>query len=191
MDEKTRHLFELSSTTTKSKTLAASPSGISIELVEHLGENEYGKIIKISETLVDKFGDNARFSRNSIRKYFNYPKTIPFIVRYRGEIQGFIVGVPLEHFIKEGWARCDENLEKGNTIYTYAYVVKKDHRHLGVAKMLKRVYQNTLRRKGYEYVTGHVLEGVSQRFVKKSQVVRKFNNWNNTGYIFEYYRCVL
>jgi hypothetical protein len=191
MDKNTRDLFEISLSETQSRVLASTPDGISIELVEHLGEAEYGKIVKISETLVDNFGSNARFNRSSIKKYFNYPKTLPFIIRYKDNIEGFIVGSPIENFAKEDWAQYDDNLGKGNTIYTYAYVVKKDKRNMGIAKMLKRVYQNTLKRKGYLYMSGHVMEGVSLHFTIKSHVVRKFDNWNNTGYAFEYYRCPL
>ncbi len=191
MDKSTQNLFEVSLSETQSRVLASTPTGISIELVERLGEAEYGKIVKISETLADRFGEKMKFNRNSIRKYFNYPKTQPFIIRFKDDIEGFIIGVPLEHFAKESWVHCDENLGKGNTMYTYAYVVKKDFRYIGLAKMLKRVYQNALRRKGYTYITGHVMEGVSLHFTKKSHVVCKFNDWNNTGYTFEYYRCPL
>ncbi len=191
MDKNTRDLFEISLSETKSRVLASTPDGISIELVEHLGEAEYGKIVKISETLVDNFGSNARFNRSSIKKYFNHPKTLPFIIRYKDNIEGFIVGSPIENFAKEDWAQYDDNLGKGNTIYTYAYVVKKDKRNIGIAKMLKRVYQNTLKHKGYLYMSGHVMEGVSLHFTIKSHIVRKFDNWNNTGYAFEYYRCPL
>lgn len=191
MDKSTRDLFEVSLSETKSRVLATNPSGISVELVEQLGESEYSKIVKISETLTEKFGKNARFNRSTVKKYFNYPKTLPFIIRYKNEIEGFIIGVPLENFIDDEWSKCDENLGKGNTIYTYAYVVKEDHRHLGIAKMLKRVYQNTLKRKGYIYVTGHVIENVALHFTKDTHVISKFKNWNNTGYTFEYYRCLL
>lgn len=191
MDKNTRELFEVSLSETKTRILATTASGISVEIVEHLGEADYPKIIKISETLVDNFGQHARFNRNSIKKYFNYPKTLPFIVKLRGEIEGVIIGVPLENFEEEEWAKCDDNLGKKNTIYTYAYIVRKEHRQFGLSKMLKRVYQSTLKRKNFEFITGHVLEGVSSQFTKSSQVVRKFTNWNDTGYTFEYYRYPL
>jgi len=44
MDKGTRDLFEVSLSETQSRVLASTPSGISIELVERLGESEYGKI---------------------------------------------------------------------------------------------------------------------------------------------------
>lgn len=191
MDQSTRELFEVTLSETKSRVLASTSDGISVELIEHLGESEFGQIVKISETLVDNFGQNARFNRNSIKKYFNYPKTLPFVIKHNGEVEGFIVGVPLEYFTKENWAQCDENLGKGNTVYTYAYIVRKDKRQLGLSKMLKRVYQNTLKRRGFIYITGHVMQGVAANFTRNSLVVRKFDNWNNTGFTFEYYRSVL
>lgn len=191
MENDGRQLFEVSLSATKSQVLAVTADGISVELVEHLGEADYSKIVKISETLVDNFGQNARFNRNAVRKYFNYPRTLPFIIKYQGEIEGFIVGVPLEHFAKENWVNCDENLGRNNTLYTYAFIVRKDHRQLGLAKMLKRVYQSTVRRRGFTFITGHVMEGVSKSFIQDAVVVRKFDNWNGTGYTFEYYRLTL
>jgi len=191
MDKDARELFEVSLSETKSQVLATTENGISVDLVEHLGENDYGKIVKISETLVDNFGQNARFNRNAVRKYFNYPRTLPLIIKYKDEIEGFIVGVPIENFSKEEWTRCDENLGRNNTIYTYAFVVRKDHRQLGLAKMLKRVYQSTVKKRGYSYLTGHVMEGVSRSFIQDAVVVRKFDNWNGTGFTFEYYRVAL
>lgn len=188
MDKNTRELFEVTLSETKSRVLASTPTGISVEIVERLGEAEFGKIVKISELLSDNFGAGAKLTRNAVRKYFNYPKTLPFLIRYKGNIEGFIVGVPLEHFAKEEWAKYDENLGKGNTIYTYAFIVNKRYHHLGISKMLKRVYHNTLKRRSFQFVTGHVLEGISAKLTRRSHIVRKFDNWNNTVYTFEYYR---
>ncbi|MCK9483824.1 MAG: hypothetical protein M0R34_05625 [Candidatus Marinimicrobia bacterium] len=191
MDKRTRELFEVTLSETQSRVLASTADGISVEIVEHLGEADFGQIVKISETLVDNFGQNARFNRNSVKKYFNYPKTLPFVIRYKGEIEGFIVGVPLEYFSKESWAQCDENLSQNNTVYTYAYIVRKERRVLGLSKILKRVYQNTLKRRGYKYITGHVMQGVTANFTRNYYIVRQFDNWNNTGFTFEYYRSAL
>ncbi len=191
MDKITKELFELTLSSTKSKILASSDTGISVELIEFLGELEYRNIIKISDVLTESYGQNARFTRNTIKKYFNYPKTLPYVIRFQDEIQGFVVGVPLEYFEKESWVQCDENLTMNNTIYTYAFLVKKERRDFGISKMLKRIYQNSLKRRGYKYVTGHVREGVTNQFIKKSKIIKKIANWNNTGYVFEYYRTEL
>ena len=191
MDKNTHELFEVTLSETRSHVLASTTNGIVVEMIERLGEIDFGRIVKISETLVDNFGQNARFNRNMIKKYFNYPETLPFVIRYNGEIEGFIIGVPLEYFYKESWAQCDENLGKNNTIYTYAFIVRKEHRALGLSKMLKRVYQNTLKRRGFLYITGHVMQGVTANFTRDYKIVRQFENWNNTGFTFDYYRSAL
>jgi GNAT superfamily N-acetyltransferase len=191
MENETRELFDLNLFKTQSRTLASSPNGIAIELIEHLAERDFDRVIEISTALTQKFGKRTQFTRNTVRKYFNYPKTFPFIVRSKGIIAGFIVGAPLEYFSEESWAQCDGNLGKGNTVYTYAFIVDPQYRQQGLAKLLKRVYQNTLSKKDYRYLTGHVIEGTSYNFTRNSQIVRKFDNWNNTGHTFEYYRSSL
>jgi len=191
MNKSTAELFNFNLSETKSRQLATSPNGISIELIEFLGENEYKDVIEISEALVDKFGPKAKFTKNTLKKFFNYPKTFPFVLRYKEKIGGFIIGVPLEHFSDEDWAQCDPNLQKGNTIYTYAYILKDQLQNMGYAKLLKRVYQSTVKKKGYKYITGHVTEGVAQNFTKDAEIIKKFKNWKNTGHVFEYYRSEL
>jgi hypothetical protein len=57
--------------------------------------------------------------------------------------------------------------------------------------MLKRVYQNTLKRRGFLYITGHVMQGVTANFTRDYKIVRQFENWNNTGFTFDYYRSAL
>ena len=191
MLKSTSEIFNINLSETRSRVLAKSPDGIQVELIEFLGENEYKDVIKISQTLVEEYGKEARFNKRTIKKYFNYPRTLPFILRYKGSINGFIIGVPLENFSDEAWAKCDINLQKGNTIYTYAYIISEDLQGLGYAKILKRVYQSTIKKKGFKYITGHVREGVSKTFTKNAQVIKKFKNWKNTGHIFEYYRSEL
>ena len=187
MDKKTRELFEVSLSETQSRVLAATTSGIAIELVEHLGEKDYGKVVKISESLVDNFGEKVRFNRNSVRKYFNYPQTLPFVGKLRDQIIGFLVGVPLENFGEEPWAKSDPTLGQHLTVYTYAFIFFRKYHKTGYAKMLKRVYLNWLRKRGFGYVSGHVREGVAQKFSPNTVVLQKFPDWHETGKVFEYY----
>ena len=77
---------------------------------------------------------------NNIHKYFN-SKTLPFFARYKGKVIGYIIGIPIENFKSESWARYDTNLGKNNTLYTYAYIMKKKYRRVGgYSKTLKRIY---------------------------------------------------
>tara|TARA_B100001996_G_C18442398_1_gene508905 strand:+ start:159 stop:713 length:555 start_codon:yes stop_codon:yes gene_type:complete len=170
----------------------ASSGLFQIELVETIGENDHEILIEISKALSEKFGPETELTPSTIELYFNRDGSIPFIARYRGEIIGYIIGVPLETIDREPWARMDVNFGKNNTLYTYAFVINKKYKSNGYAKMLKRVYLNWARKKNYlQYITGHVLEGISSNFKGKVYVVDKVVNWQGTKKIFEYYRRTL
>ncbi|MEE9165971.1 MAG: GNAT family N-acetyltransferase [Candidatus Neomarinimicrobiota bacterium] len=176
---------------TRSRVIASSPFGFQVELIERVGEEDVPQLILISEHLVEEFIDSARLTKASIRKYFNYPDTLPFVARYRDEIIGYIIGVPLEYFSNDPSFQCDSNMGKKNTLYTYAFTVMKEYKGNGYAKTLKRVYLSWAKKKNFEYVSGHVREGISQRFTGDVQVLQRFENWHGTRKIFEYYRRVL
>lgn len=173
---------------TRSKIIASSPQGFQIELVEHVGADDLPALIEVSEALADEYGNSARLTKTTIRKYFNYPKTLPFAARHQGQLVGYIIGVPLEYFAKDAWARFDQNLGEGNTIYTYAFVIRNRFRGNGFARTLKRVYINWSKKKGYRFVTGHVVEGIARKFSAETTIVKRFTNWHGSGKTFEYYR---
>ena len=121
--------------------------------------------------------------------YFNRKGTLPFIARNQGDIVGYMIGVPLEMLSREPWARLDENFNKGNTIYTYAFVVENDSKATGCAKILKRVFLNqTKKQDSIHYITGHVREGIASRFSGEISIIDRIENWQGTGKTFEYYR---
>ncbi len=191
MGSKTNNLFDISFSNSKAKVLAKSDNGISVELIEFLGESEYQNIIDISASLVNLYGKKAKFNRSTVKKYFNYPRTLPFLIRLNNKAQGFVIGVPLEHFEKESWVHCDEYLGFHNTVYTYAFIIREEFRNFGLSKILKRIYHSTLKKRGYKYVSGHVRKGVSKNFLNPTKVLTTIDNWNNTGFTFEYYRTKL
>ena len=167
----------------------ASSGSFQIELVEHAGSNDNETLIKVSESLAKKYGPAARLTSNTIQTYFNRKGTLPFIARDQGEIVGYMIGVPLEMLSREPWARLDANFNKGNTIYTYAFVVEKDSKGTGCAKILKRVFLNqTKKQENILYVTGHVRKGITARFKGDIDIVDRIDNWQGTGKVFEYYR---
>ncbi|MCF7796269.1 MAG: GNAT family N-acetyltransferase [Lentisphaeria bacterium] len=173
----------------ESKTrLIAATLNYAIELVEKLSAKDADRIIAISEGLVESYGTETKFTKNTVRKYFAYPDTLPFIGLLHDKIIGFIIGVPLEHFSDEPWARVDTCLGEHNTVYTYAFVMDRKYRSSGYGKSLKRVYLNWLRKRGFSYVSGHVQEGVAQRWSRSTMVLERFPDWHNTGKVFEYYR---
>lgn len=173
---------------TRSRIIASSPQGFQIELMEYVGAEDVPGLIAVSAALAEEYGDFARLTKTTIRKYFNYPKTLPFAARFQGELVGYIIGVPLEYFSRDPWAQFDQNLGSANTIYTYAYVILSRFRGNGFARTLKRVYINWSKKRGYRYVTGHVLEGIARTFSPETTIVKRFTNWHGSGRTFEYYR---
>jgi len=185
MEQLTLSLLEKS----KVKIIAKSAYNFQIELIERLGKDDVPKLIEVSEILVKKFGNNWLLSKNNIKKYFNH-NTYPFIARYRDDIIGYIIGVPLEYFKNESWSHNDVNLSKNNTIYTYAFVMKEKYRKKGgYAKTLKLIYINWVKKqKKFDYITGHVMQGISKNFSGKIEIVKVFPRWYDSNKPFEYYR---
>jgi GNAT superfamily N-acetyltransferase len=184
MEQLTLNISERSRT----RVIASSPYGFQIELMEYVGSDDVPALMDVSESLVTEYGESARLTKTTIRKYFNYPKTLPFVARFHDEIVGYIIGVPLEYFARDPWAKFDQNLGAGNTLYTYAYVILARYRGNGFARTLKRVYLNWAKKKRYRYITGHVQEGIARNFSSDTTIVKRFTNWHGSGRTFEYYR---
>ena len=178
------------STSQKSRSRVIASSGVfQIELLERVGEADYPQLIEISKSLVKEYGEKAILTKSTIQKYFNKSGSLPFIACYRNKIIGYIIGVPIEELSLESWAQLDENFGKGNTLYTYAFVIQSEYKGNGYAKMLKRVFLSwAKKRKQTEHITGHVVNGISARFTGDIKIVNRIDNWQGTGKSFEYYR---
>ena len=173
------------------KIIASSAFDFRIELIKKIGGDDANEIIGISKDLSEIFGKDLLLTKDNILKYFS-KDTYPFIARHKGEIIGFIIGVPIERFKQESWVRYDVNLLKNNTIYTYAFVITKKYRKIGgYSKTLKRIYLNWIKKKGYKYNTGHVKEGTAKQFSKNIEIVKIFPHWYGAKTAFEYYRRLL
>jgi len=174
----------------ESVTRVIASSGVfQIELLEHVGENDYTALIEISKHLAQDYGQKAILTKATIHKFFNKKGSLPFIARYRGDIIGYIVGVPLEELNSEPWARMDDNFGKYDTLYTYAFVIMTQYKGHGYAKMLKRVFLNWAKKRGsIRFVTGHVKIGKSTHQSSEIQIINRIENWQQTGTTFEYYR---
>jgi GNAT superfamily N-acetyltransferase len=172
----------------KSKIIASS-GVFQIELLKNVGESDYPQLIEISKSLAKDYGEKAILTKSTIQKYFNTAGALPFIARYRDNIIGYIIGVPLEALSHEPWARTDENFGKANTIYTYAFVIQSEYKGNGYAKILKRVFLSWAgKQENINYITGHVANGISTRFTGDIRIVNRVENWQRTGKTFEYYR---
>ena len=173
-----------------SKSRIIASSGVfKIELLKNVGELDYPQLIEISKSLAKDYGEKAILTKSTIQKYFNTAGALPFIARYRDNIIGYIIGVPLETLSQEPWARTDENFGKANTLYTYAFVIQSEFKGNGYAKMLKRVFLSWAGKKeNKSFITGHVANGISAKFTGDIRIVNRVDNWQRTGKTFEYYR---
>ena len=173
-----------------SKTkIIASTNVFQIEKVEKVGREDYPQLIEISLHLAKEYGRQAVLTKNTIQKYFNTEKSLPFIARYQDEIIGYIIGIPLEELRQESWAVNDENFGKYNTLYTYAFVIMEKYKSNGYARMLKRVYLSwSQKRSNIKYVTGHVITGTSNVADKNMTIISRIDDWQGTKKSFEYYR---
>ncbi len=178
------------SKTHKSKgRVIASSGNFKIELLSHVGSDDFENLIKISEVLSEQFGPDSILTENTIQLYFNRDGSLPFIARFENKIIGFIIGVPIETLKKEPWANLDIHFGENNTLYTYAFVIESIYKGNGYAKMLKRVYLNWAKKQSnLKYVTGHVLSGIAKNFTGNVTILNKVTNWKNTKKVFEYYR---
>jgi hypothetical protein len=173
------------------RVIASSAYQFRVELVKKVGKDDINGLIEVSKYLANKFGKQALLSKTNIHKYFN-KDTLPFVARFKGEIIGYIIGVPLEHFKQDSWSHFDVNLGKYNTLYTYAFVMKEKYRRKGgYSKTLKRIYINWAKKQNFKFITGHVEQGISQRFTAQTEVVKIFPMWYGVKTPFEYYRRLL
>jgi GNAT superfamily N-acetyltransferase len=170
-------------------TSIASSGTFKIELIKKIGNSDKKDLIEISKSLAAEYGSRSLLTEKTIDIYFNREGTLPLIARSQKNIIGYIIGLPIESLSKEPWARLDENYEKYNTIYTYAFVIKDEYKGNGYAKMLKKVYLNwAKKREGITFITGHVRSGITSRFKGEIKVINQVENWQGTGKVFEYYR---
>ena len=170
-------------------TSIASSGTFKIELIKKIGNSDKKDLIEISKSLAAEYGSRSRLTEKTIDIYFNREGTLPLIARSQKNIIGYIIGLPIESLSKEPWARLDENYEKYNTIYTYAFVIKDEYKGNGYAKMLKKVYLNwAKKRDGITFITGHVRLGITSRFKGEIKIINQVENWQGTGKVFEYYR---
>ena len=173
------------------KVIASSAYQFRIELVKKVGKDDINGLIDVSKFLANKFGQQALLSKTNIHKYFN-KDTLPFVARFKGEIIGYIIGVPLEHFKQDSWSHFDVNIGKYNTLYTYAFIMNEKYRKVGgYSKTLKKIYLNWAKKNGYKFSSGHVKQGITNNFSSKIEIIKVFPNWYGTKLAFEYYRRYL
>lgn len=187
-NSRTGSLFDQIPPQSDSEILAQSGTAIKVELIKQLHEIDSQSLITMSHSTVSEFGNPFIFEPASMRKYFNYPRSFPFILRVQNDPVACIIGIPLEQFNKESWVKCDANWGAGNTVYTTAFIVHPQHRKPHIIQPLATMYLNWISRKGFQYITGHKRENVELLFNRPAESIKRFDNWQNGKNIFEYFR---
>ena len=108
--------------TSEVKIIASAAYNFRIELIINLGKDDLKDIFMISNDLAQIFDNSFLLNEKNISKYFN-KNTLPFVARYKGQIIGYIIGIPIEFFIEEAWARYDRNM--GKTTYSKNETTKR------------------------------------------------------------------
>ena len=119
--------------TSTTKVIASSGS-FKIELIDKIAAKDNDDLIEISKTLEKEYGKRSVLNEKMIDLYFNRDGSLPLIARFKNDIIGYIIGLPIELLSKEPWARLDENYGQFNTIYTYAFVIKKPTKAMDTQK---------------------------------------------------------
>ena len=50
------------------------------------------------------------------------------------------------------------------------------------------IYLNWAKKRGYKFITGHVIKGLSEKFSPKTEVIKIFPSWYRQNEPYEYYR---
>ncbi|MCK5521035.1 MAG: hypothetical protein KAI81_07975 [Candidatus Marinimicrobia bacterium] len=172
------------------EVLAQSGANFQIELIKSLDDSDSQELIAMS-LLAAELKKNPPFTPATVRQLFNYPKTYPVIARLNGSPIACIIGVPLEYYNKESWVKCDKHWGDGTTIYTQVELVNPRFRNQNYIAVLSRMYLNFLGKRGFSYVSGHIKKGDSCSLSPNYQVIKEFDNWQNSYQCFDYYRIVL
>jgi hypothetical protein len=190
MSSNTGNLFE-NDRLPDSEILGIGSDGSQIELIRNLTDLDSQYLMEISRSSVSEFGNPIIIEPGNLRKLFNYPRSFPFISRYKGKPAAAIVGVPLEQFNKESWVKCDINWGAENTIYTSLFIVHPQRRKPNITQTILKLYMNWLKKQGYYYVTGHKRSSIEIQFDKNPDIIKKFENWQNGKHTFDYFRISL
>jgi len=121
------------------KVIAASAFNFRIELVKKVGKDDIPGLIDISQCMADRFGSQALLTKTNIPKYFN-SETLPFLARLKGEIIGYIIGVPLEYFKQESWSHFAAKVDMVKPLNEFMSTGQKNRNIILSQVMWSRAY---------------------------------------------------
>ncbi|MDD3806586.1 MAG: GNAT family N-acetyltransferase [Candidatus Marinimicrobia bacterium] len=188
MDNQTESLFQEENNKSRVDILAITPGDFQLELVHQLDDKDASAIIDLSAFQEGDLEKNARFNATSVRKYFHYPKTFPLLARHKDIPVGYIVGITLESLNKESWVKCDDHWGLGDTAYIHSFFVHPKYDRLNYSRILLYVFTNWLSGLGFRFISGHEQEEILDKYYSSCEKIKHFENWQNQGQDFWYFR---
>jgi len=102
------------------------------------------------------------------------------------KITGYLAADLLEEFTDVPGISADLNYDRGNSIYIVSIAVHREWQKMGFGLALQTECLRWAKRKGYERVTAHIARGAAERMGLGARVLGSFENWYDTGRIFDY-----
>lgn len=168
--------------------LAGSSDGLQLELVKSLDDRDSEMVIRLSELPGGCREGAARMNAGSVRKYFHFPNTFPFLARFRGKPVGYAVGITLESLNKESWVRCDGHWGAGDTVYIHSFFMHPKFEAQNYSRILLNLCMAWIGRRGFQYISVHQRPCDAARLFPAAEAVASFPNWQNSGEDYDYIR---
>jgi len=171
--------------------LAKSEDNFQIELVKELNVDDENKINIFLSDNRDKISPNTLLVIKSLKKYFLYPKTLSFLARLNKEPIAFIIGIEIEKLDDKNLFQKEVNWGKGNTIYIFSHEINLKYSQRKYENILNKIALNWLSKKGYEYICGYEKKGRAEQIFPGCVIIKRVENWKDSGKIYEYFKFSL
>ncbi len=171
--------------------LAKNEDNFQVELVKELDVDDENKINNFLNNNRDRISPNSLLITKSIKRYFSYPKTLSFLARLNNEPIAFIVGMEIEKLSEKNLFQKEINWGKGNTIYIFSHEIKLKYSQRKYKNILNKIALNWLLKKGYEYICGYEKKGKAEQIFPGCVIIKRVENWKNSGEIYEYFKFSL
>ncbi|MEA3499612.1 MAG: hypothetical protein U9R41_01130 [Candidatus Marinimicrobia bacterium] len=171
--------------------LAKNEDNFQIELVKELDVEDEKKINIFLNDNRDRISPNSLLITKSVKKYFSFPKTLSFLARLNNEPIAFIIGIEIEKLDDKNLFQKEVNWGKGNTIYIFSHEIKLKYSQRKYENILNKIALNWLSKKGYEYICSYEKKGKAEQIFPGCVIIKRVENWKNSGKIYEYFKLSL
>ncbi len=171
--------------------LAKSDNNFQIELLKESNNNDLKKIYAFLNTNREEISFNSSLLLNDIKKYFTYPKTLPFLARLNNDPIAYIIGMKIEDINEKHLLPKENNWGKGNTVYLFSHEINSKYSKRNYENILIKIAINWLLKNGYEYICGYEKKGMAEKIFQGCIIISRVENWNESGEVYEYYKLSL